>query len=296
MKKTVTITGVLLSTTGTLLLSVNLLAQPPLSGLPRPGQSATQAATLIKTAKAKNQRDLLFNGKQVSQRLTAQGEIITLAGDAWLSSEDTKLTTQLAALNRKTNIASSPGKLVLDTQDATINANTGTAYYATRDVLMRGQIVMNIRPRAQDKNAPEGSARQRFDSPAVVTCDKLDYNWGSRQGILTGNLIIKQKNRTVTADRVLVDAKNEILTLDGNVTYKTTDGDDGKAKQAIINYRDGAQMPFRAVGGVGGVFKIDEDAGTPAPAPQAPLPVVPPPIDDTTPVPAPPPTTGDGKP
>ena len=250
--------GTVAALSGTLFLSASLLAQPAVTALPRPVPKSPPPPT----TRAKGKTPLNYKGDIVSRVVTPQGDIDTVSGNAWFRSEDSVLTTALATLNRNTKIASSPGKLKLETQDATITANTGTAFYNTKDIQARGQIVIVIRPRPQDKNAPDGSARKQFDSPATITCEKFDYNWRSRQGVLTGNLIVKQKNRTVTADKMLIDAAKEIITLIDNVKYKTTDGDDLNAIKAIIVYREGAKDPFTAFQSKG-ILQIDSDEETP---------------------------------
>lgn len=260
-----------------------LPAQPP-SPLPRLSKLAKNAGTPAPPpALPKGKRRVEYGYKYFETRNTPQGEINMMQDSVWFRSEDAYLTTEKALYNKATKIATSPGKFNLKTQDSDMTANTGTVFFNTRDTQMRGQIVMLIRPRTKDANAPDGSARRQFDSPATITCEKGDYNWRSGKGILTTNLLVKQKNRTVTGDKMLIDTKSEIITIDGNVNYETTDGDKGKADKVILNYRDGAEVPFKVINGKG-VSNVDElDDNAPAPTSD----IGTPPAPETAPKPAP---------
>jgi len=274
-------------------LCTTLAAQPPSPPAPRPTPKASQTplkvslpplsasvVTSSATIPSSSAPPSAVKGKvqygngYAENRITSQGEIIMMQYAVWFRSPDAYLTTEKALYNRATKIASSPGKFNLKTDDADLTANTGTVYFNTRDAQARGSLVMIIRPRPQDANAPQGSARRQFDSPATITCEKGDYNWRSGKGILTGNLTVRQKNRTVTADKILIDTKNEVITLDQNVQWTTTDGDKGKAAKVILNYREGAEIPFKAINGVGvsNVDELDDSAPSPSNLPPAPAP------------------------
>jgi lipopolysaccharide export system protein LptA len=144
--------------------------------------------------------------------------------------------------NENTGVATSPGKLKVDEPDNTLTGNTGTAYYKTRDVKIRDSVVIEIRPRAKDRSAPKGSTRSNFKEPVVINCQKVDYNWRTKIAEMTGNLIFKQKERTVTADRAVYNGKTETLTLFGNVEYKSVKGDKGYGDKAVAVLRDGAEQ------------------------------------------------------
>jgi|GEM_PF-5930245 lipopolysaccharide assembly outer membrane protein LptD (OstA) len=191
-----------------------------------------------------------------------------MSGGVRFVSEDTILTTDAAGYNEKTGIASSPGKVQIEDTFNNITGNTGTAYYKTRDAKFRGNVVIIAKPRPENLSAPEGSARKQFDSPATITCESVDYNWGTRIAELTGNLKIVQKDRTVTALTAVYDGKNEIVTLQGNVVYKDSKGQNFTAQKVVMNIKEG-QESFVA-DGVKGDFEIEDEDAPPTNSPTTP--------------------------
>lgn len=257
-------------------------AQPP-----APVQTSSAAPKPAPPASG-GKRRVSFFGKQ--QSYTEKTGIYDLRGDVWFKSEDTTLTTDYATYNKATKIASSPGPLkVVDTLN-TVTGNTGTAFYNTKDIKLRGNVVIVARPRDADLTAPEGSPRRQFDAPATITCETVDYNWGTRVAFLTGGLKVVQKNRTVTADKATYDGRLERVTLEGNVYYTTTQGDKARFTKAIINMKKGEE-DFHGEN-ASGEFTTDELEDTPATPPAAPGTPAPGTAPTPTPGTAPKPTPG----
>ncbi len=223
---------------------------------------------------AKKKRKVNVKSETYTEKPTPQGNIRTLLGSVRITSEDTTLTTDKAVYNEDTGVATSPGKLQLNDQFNTLTATTGEAYYKTRDARFRGNVVIVARPRPEDQNRPKGSARRQFDAPATITSNKVNYNWRTRVAQIFDGMTIKQKDRTVIADKGTYDARSETAVLDGNVKYTKPNGDWATAKKIVMILKEGAEE-FTATGTVNGSFDVpdeDEPATPTAPPTAAPPP------------------------
>ncbi|GAB4463201.1 MAG: hypothetical protein OHK0029_31430 [Armatimonadaceae bacterium] len=240
--------------------------------------TAAEAQPAAQTASAAASR---ANTRKVSVRgdkYREKGGIYNLNGNVKITSEDSILTTDAAAYNKQTKIATSPGPLKIEDSLNTITGKRGTAYYTSRDAKIRENVVIVAKPRPEDRNAPPGSARREFDAPATITCDSVDYNWGTRVAVLTGNLKIVQKERTVTAKKAIYDAKTEIVKLEGDVVYvNSKNGDRFEGEKATIGVKQGEE--FFEADNVKGSFTLEDEVETTpppaensAPAPAAPKP------------------------
>jgi lipopolysaccharide assembly outer membrane protein LptD (OstA) len=289
------------SVLGITLLAWNAFAQPP-----RPlVASAASKGGSAPPASSPGKRPVRLKGDFYDKN--AKMGIANLKGNVHIWSEDTLLTTSLASYNERTDIASSPGPLKIEDTLNTLVGKTGTAYYRTRDAKIRGAVVITVRPRDQDKAASQDSPRRQFDSPATITCEIVDYNWGSRIAFLTGKLVIKQKDRTVTADKATYFGKEDRVVLEGNVYYVDSKGQKFKATKVTIGIKEGDE-DFKAenVEGEGFVEDTIEDEPAPpksdkpkpeignaepgVPQPVSPDPAKPEPVQpEPTPTPVPPP-------
>lgn len=241
-----------LSALGIAALAWNAEAQPPRPPVSRASEAPESTA---RPASKPGSRKVFFVGD--AYKYVEKTKIWDLTGNVKITSEDTILTTAAATYNMNTKIAASPGPLKIEDTLNTVVGKTGTAYYQTRDAKLRGAVVITVRPRDEDRNAPEGSPRRQFDAPATITCESVDYNWGSRVGILTGKLTVKQKDRTVTADKATYLGKGERILLEGNVFYTNSKGEKLQAKRALIIFKEGAEE-FQAEGQIKGEM-IGED-------------------------------------
>jgi len=172
---------------------------------------------------------------------TARGTISTLSGNVRIVSEDAVLRTNAATYQHRTQVATAPGRLQIEDAQNTLVGKAGVAYYKTRTAEVRGDVRITVRPRPGDRNAPEGSLRREFKDPVVITCDRVDYNWRTRVAVATGNLLFRQKDRRVTAERAVYEGRLERVTLTGNVRGLMEDGGEGQGEKAIAILTEGAE-------------------------------------------------------
>ncbi len=171
------------------------------------------------------------------------GKITTMTGNVVITSEDSTLNTQKATYNDDTQIANSPTRLRLDDKQNTLSADKGSAYYSTRDADFSGNVVINARPNQGDAaKSSKGSSRRNFKDPVAITCGKVRYNWRTKKAVLTENLTIKQKNRTITATRGLYDGIAETVTLVGNIKSRNPSGEaadvPGANARAVVSFKE----------------------------------------------------------
>ncbi len=210
----------------------------------------------------KEKRKVTATGDQLRQKETAAGTVVTFQGNVKFVSDDTIMVTDMAVYNRQTQIANSPGKLKIDDDRNTIIGNTGLAYYKTRDTRITGSVVITVRPKPADQSAPDGSLRKDFKDPAIILCDRVDYNWRSKIAVVPGKLTVKQKDRTVTADKAVYDANTETVTLTGNVKAVDAKGRRGEGTEAFIILREGAEE-FIIKGPITATFDLEDEEETP---------------------------------
>ena len=157
----------------------------------------------------------------------------TLESNVVIESKEATLTTGKATYNGDTQIATAPTRLKLDDKQNTLTADKGVAYYSTRDADFAGNVVINARPKpGGGANAAPGSLRRNFKDPVTITCSRVRYNWRTKKAILTGNLTIKQRDRTITGTQGLYDGVAETVTLFGNIKSRRPTGEKGDAPGA----------------------------------------------------------------
>jgi lipopolysaccharide assembly outer membrane protein LptD (OstA) len=222
-----------------------------------PRQATTGASGGAASGKKKQSIEVKAEGGELEYQSTAQGDIYTATDRLKIVAPDMTLTTDKGVWNDTTKIATSPGKMQIQDPENTLTGNTGTAYYKTKDAKIRGNVVINARPKA-NSSPPEGSPRREFNAPATITCESVDYNWRSKVAVATGNLKMVQKDRTVTADKGVFESKADRVTLEGNVVYVKTDGQRGKAKKVIIIITEGKEQ-FKAYGVKDVIVNVEDE-------------------------------------
>lgn len=222
-------------------------------------------------------------GDRYSQKETSGGTVMTLQGNVKFASEDATLQTGLATWNERTQIANSPGRLRVEDSRNTIIGNKGVAYYRTRDARIEDEVVITVKPKPGGANAPEGTVRREFRDPAVITCARVDYNWRNKIAVVPGAVTVKQKDRTVTADRARYDANTETVVLTGNIRAVDAKGREARGTEATIILRAGEEEiivrgPFSAT------FELEDEDTSSTTNGSAPAPVSPTePAPDNTP-------------
>jgi Organic solvent tolerance protein OstA len=186
-----------------------------------------------------------FQADVINRKTVNQNDIITATGGVEISSRGSTLRTEKVVFNDTTDVATAPGPVRLDDAQNTLTGDKGVAYYARRDAEITGRVKIIARPAPANDNAPEGSVRREFKEPVTITCDKVVYNWRTRKAVLTGNLVVKHKDRTITGLRGLYDGRAEQVELAGDIKSVRPNGLENIAvpndSRAIAVLREGAE-------------------------------------------------------
>lgn len=261
-----------------MILATSLRAQPPTRATAgtaaRPGRNiaaprssrpltpAAPARQIKQTGQATQPDQFVFFRAAHSRRDTRpEGTIVTLSGNVVIVFENTTLRTDAAVLNETTQIATSPGTVQIDDGQNTIRASRGVAYYKKRRADFENSVRITVRPRTQDRSAPEGSLRREFKEPVTVSCNTGQYNWRQKRATAWGDLTFKQKNRTLVAEQAIYDGKKETLLLNGKIRG-VDNGDTIQGAQALIGLKEGAEF-FEIAGSkeaaLSGRFRVDDN-------------------------------------
>ncbi|MBC8103338.1 MAG: hypothetical protein H7Z41_12235 [Cytophagales bacterium] len=255
------------------------------------GSAALRAQAVSKVSRASKmsaapRAPLTPKGRKVTVSMDSYSDITatgirTLLGNVRIISGATLMRTALAQYNYNTNVAVAPGKIQIEDERNTLVGNSGTAFYQTRDAIIRGAVKIVVRPKAGSAAAPEGSVRREFKDPVMVFCDRVDYNWRTRIAVATGNLTLKQNTsdgitRTATAKKLIFYAREERLLLQGDVNAVDSKGQKLKGPEATAIIREGAEE-FRMERGANAEILIEDEDEPDAPTlPAAPTQSVPP--------------------
>lgn len=185
---------------------------------------------------------------------------VLLTGNVVFTQEDTRLTSQRVEWDRKQETAVFPGKLQITTSDAEATSDKGQALFKKRLGVLEGNVVLKYRPKPEkpgaetDKEDPATAMRK----DTLLTCQKLDYDYKNKISVATGNVVIRQTERTATADKVTFDQKQELLTLVGNIRVVDDQGQEftapGEARISIKKGQEWMEAPNPTVR-----FKVDMD-------------------------------------
>lgn len=216
------------------------------------------------------------------------GGVLFQQGDAYLQ-------TQSALVNLDSDMKAQDAKSLapvhLWNKQDDLTGTHGTIDFTTHVATLRDHIMLIAKPDSKPSNSKE-SVRRQFKEPATITCDVIVYNYRKRTGHIPGEVTIRQKHRTVTADSADYDGFRKLVVLKGHVHAVQDDGMVVNAPEVQIGIEEGHEwlsIPTHVNGTIPGKKVKEEDddgdSGQEQPAPP-PFPVNP---DDSGTAPATPP-------
>ncbi len=208
------------------LVCAGIAAQQPASRSSGPAANPGKKQPEEVVAKFKYIRQSLESGKKVS-----------LLKGATFTHGDTVLTSDLVNVDQDANTAVSPGKITVTNPECDITGDKGSADFNKRLAIIEGNVVMNVKPKPEGttgQKPDKDSVREKFRQPTTITCPKLEYKYRAKIATGTGGVVFKQEKRTATADKVVYDEKNELLTLIGNVHAVDEDGQTFSAPDKVV--------------------------------------------------------------
>ncbi|MGC8862348.1 MAG: LPS export ABC transporter periplasmic protein LptC [Armatimonadota bacterium] len=164
---------------------------------------------------------------------------ILLTGGVRFTHGDTVLTCDEVQYDRDTNVAVSPGKVRITDPNCDITGDRGTAYFKKRIGVVEGNVTLLVKPRPEEEKPSDdrGSAesiRAKLAKPTMVTCQKLEYNYRTKVATASGGVFLKQEKRSASAQKLVYDEKNEIITLLGDVKGVDEDGQTFSAPEKVV--------------------------------------------------------------
>jgi len=214
--------------------------------------------TGLGSAQEKNQEQQpdykVFNVKsRVWKSAWGAEKTVVLSGDVVITQGDTTLKSDKITYNEDSRVATSPGRLTISDPESDITGDSGVAYLKQRLAKLQGNIKLIVKPKPKQDTA---SKPTQLSDNVVITCDTLDYLYKEKQATAAGNLTMVQKDRTVTAEKGVYDAKNELLTLTGSVKGHDEKGQTVSAGgKAVISFKEGDE--WMEVEQASGTFKVN---------------------------------------
>lgn len=181
---------------------------------------------------------------------------VLMKGDVVFTHGDTVLKSDEIVWDEDAKVATSPGKIVITDPEIDITGDRGTGYFKERLGVVEGNVVLTLRPLEEPEDTE--SVRGKFTQPTTITCGRLEYAYRTKVATATGNVVFKQKGRTVRADRAVYDHSKELLTLSGNVQGEDEHGQTFAAPgTVVISLKKGDE--WLEAENVRASFKVDLD-------------------------------------
>ena len=257
-----------------------ILAQAPAQAAPAPA-----VAPVV-------QGDVVIRGGAASY--TDPDGIAVLTGGVTVvqTGNEFRLSAQRVVSSVVKNQATATGDLKVETRNSTIRGGQLFGDFGKKLLSISGNVVIS----AYDKgNGMNGFRSKTARKPVRIACDRLDWNYATRQATLVGNLRIVQDNNSGTCDKIVYDENNNKVHLMGNVRFGNSQRQQFVGDSIVIFIDKGLVQAPQGVVIRSGVDAPATTPARPAPAivfpgatnPAAPaangLPAPPPPIESLVP-------------
>lgn len=186
-------------------------AAPPADA---PAPAATPAARAQRgDVRIRNAKDgtAVYDNRRGISRIT-KNVTVTQEG------EDFILRAEEIVYNENTNEAIGRGNLRVESRDSTIVGDGIRADFDRKVITISGRVVMNSHGQGNGLRSNRDAKRK----PSQITCDRLDYNYETRQAIVTGHILITQEKNVGTCERILFDEERNYAQLQGAATFRNT--------------------------------------------------------------------------
>lgn len=140
----------------------------------------------------------------------------------WQEGEDFILYAEDVTHYGTDNTGTARGNLHLESRDSTIIGDLLQADFTEKMMTLTGNVVLKSHG-AQDGLRGQGDDKtvrgEVLHKPSSLTCERLDYDYETRQATLTGSIRMRQGENFGTCDRILFDEAKNIVRLIGNVKF-----------------------------------------------------------------------------
>lgn len=204
------------------------------------------------------------------------------------------LRAQRVRYSKNENRATAAGDLYVETENSTIRGGQIFGDFNAKIISFTGNVVISAHGKNDGLN-PNNPAHK----PVRIACNRLDWNYATRQATIAGNIRMAQDDNIGTCNKIIYKEPQNAVNLIGNVRFGNSKQQQFLGEDVVI-YLDES----RIVTNKGVVMKSAADAGgkpKPTPKPKKPatfpnrvtsgnvseLPAPPPPIETLIPTPTP---------
>lgn len=207
--------------------------------------------------------------------------------------EDFILYAQKVVHSDRKNQATATGDLRVETRDSTIRAVKMFVDFNTKIISMVESVVISSYDEG-DGIQTDGMAARRAEKkrkPVRIACDRLDWNYETKQAVLVGNIRIVQGESVGTCNQIIYDEPKNAARLLGDVKFGNTKSQQFLTDELTLFVDSGLTQTNAGVRLVGPVNNVADDKNKPAPQQTKPLEAFPEPalIGDDATFPSPPP-------
>ena len=144
----------------------------------------------------------------------------------WQVGEDFVLYAEDATHYEADNTAVAKGNLRVESSDSTIIGDLLRADFNNKVLTLTGNVVIKSHGKDDGLKTADGKKTVRGEvlhKQSSMTCDRLDYDYETKQATLSGSIRMRQGENFGTCERVIFDEERNIARLLGNVRF--TNGD-----------------------------------------------------------------------
>ena len=194
--------------------------------------------------------------------------------------------------SQRKNQATATGELRVETRDSTIRAVKMFADFNTKIISMLDSVVISSYDEG-DGIQTDGQLQKRIEKkrkPVRIACDRLDWNYETKQAILVGNLRIVQGDSVGTCNQIIYDEPENAARLLGDVKFGNTQSQRFLTDELTLFVDSGLTQTEAGVRLVGPVNNVADGTGQTAIQPAKPAQLFPKPatIGNDASFPAPP--------
>ena len=164
--------------------------------------------------------------------------------------------------------------LRIETRESTIRAEQLYADFKTKVFTLTGSVVISSygeNDGVQTANSAKIRAQNKRE-PVRIACNRLDWNYDTRQAVLVDNIRIVQGDNVGTCNKIIYDEPKNAARLVGNVRFGNSKRQQFLADELLLFVDSGRWESNTGARAIGPVNNAADGAEKPAPKPVEPFP------------------------
>ena len=229
----------------------------------------------------------------------AQG-VVVLTKDVTVTQtgEEFFLSAQKVRYSRPQNQANATGNLKVQTRNSTLRGAQLFGDFNAKMLTLTGQVIISAHGKNDGMTGEFGQQLGR--KPVKIACNRVDWNYQTRQAILSGHLRMVQDDNIGTCNKIIYDEPQNAVHLIGNVRFGNNKKQQFIGNDVVIYVDSGVVQSQDQIQVVSPVEAAPTKPTKPAPRIEFPkqstvstedIAPAPPPISSLVPTPTPKPTS-----